>query len=353
MGDFLTYRELDDYFNIDEILRLEKGAVIIDLAGTDIFYAEAANSDNREKLANRIKLGEIIPVNADAMSDLASNHSFLHARLYGMKFPLPTIPTTMKMMGQVATVGNYIPKTIPNLFVHKKSGAMYSHGGAGVSMVLSEKIYLERGEMYEIAQPFVIPPADENKERFVTDTRVFLVGGEPAAFLTRKASKPLTQEMLEGKKVPTGEYYPTADHPGEIISPTTTQKKLFGQHAKLVYKTLSAGLKGSPNRLYSDLSTLGFASMDYLLDSKGVPLLVDFDLQPMIRDQVVDEVANALYGYLTYLARNSDGSNKTIIVLSSAKRNLIDSLSRNFSNGNFDGGAILQKVDFSKFSRGD
>ncbi len=323
--------ELGPFFDIEKLLNLSNGAVILDLGSTDAFYRWKDVSPQKTDLEKSVRSGRVIPVNPDAFSDFGSNHVFLHSTLMQGRFPIiPTITRFDQLMGkplpmheQIQTLGNYSPQVIPGVYVHKKSGPEFSHGGKGVSVIREGQVNpFKMKPLYEFIQPFIIPPADETRQWFVRDTRVMLVGGKAVAGVTRRAEEPLSIAMLKGKALPGEANYPTATRPGKIEEPSAELWAKVSAHAENIAAFLSGKLSSYPNRLHSPFSTQGYFSMDFLQDSTGQLLPVDYDLQPMVRPQIMDAVSTALAENMVRLAKQGS-QRREIIVIGEPTRDIV------------------------------
>jgi hypothetical protein len=259
--------ELGPFFDIEKLLHLANGAVILDLGSTDAFYRWKDVSPQKAALEQSVRAGRIIPVNPDAFSDFGSNHVFLHNTLMQGKFPIiPMITRFEELMGypvplkeQVQTFANYFPQVIPRVYMYKRSGPRFSHGGKGVTVIRDGQLDpLKMKPLYEFIQPFIIPPADETRQWFVRDTRVMLVAGKAVAGVTRRAEEPLTISMLKGKELPGEANYPTATRPGKIEEPSPELWAKVSAQAEHIAAFLGSKLAAYPNRLHSPLSTQGY-----------------------------------------------------------------------------------------------
>lgn len=281
-------RNAERWLGLDRLLR--QPAVIFERT-MDSFWATAENSSNKDAYLNRVRSGELIPVNADLLGDISSNHSMLHVYLAESGMGIPTIPTTVNLtfpngpkLGPV-TSGKYELKgSIPGVYVVKKSrkdGKMTSHGAKGVDVVkiTSDNMqqYLPK-DIFEFIQPFVVPP-----DSYVRDIRVYLVGGVPTAGLIRRAQEPLKKENLSGEIIPSPSQYPSAKNPGPKEPLEGDLRKKILENASKIAQFLDKKVRGR-KRPFSQYSTFGFGSIDFILDKDGTPLPVDFDLGPSVRD---------------------------------------------------------------------
>lgn len=238
-------------------------------------------------------------------------HAFLH------EAGMATIPTVINLKGVPIYLARKTVRMIPNTFVKKTSkrddGVWLSHGDAGVSVFQSTLDEIEAHyprNPFEFLQFFVRPPGD-----YVRDTRVYTVGGKAVAGVVRRAREPLRPENLTGEVMPTHDQYPSAVYPGPKEPLTGELRDSTFATAEAVIQVLERRIKRSI-RSYSPHSVLGFASVDFLLDSDSQPLPVDFDsLGPSVAEfeNIPETVAERLGDYLTKLA--DTGNTKRNVVL--------------------------------------
>jgi hypothetical protein len=302
--------QLGNTFHVEKLLRLPEGAVIIDLTGVaNTVEAQASRSNFEDEILESIANGNIVTMNGFVLSTLAQNHALLHAVL-GQDTGLPTIPTTYRSeSGRIlVTQRHYAPATIKDSFMHKLSGLVSSHAGKGVSVVDSEAMRRMQANMNpstEFFQPIIIPPQDQDGQRYIRDCRVYNIGGRPVVGIIRRAAEPLTKDIIRGRAKLTDMHFPTHANPGVIEDIPPQLWRRLTATAERISKNLLKAVQNS-DQSYSPISPAGYYSTDFLLSADGTPLLTDFDLVPGVRPQVVSPVAEALANYAVELARAGD-----------------------------------------------
>jgi len=318
LNDSVFQRELaenaESLFNIDKLLR--EPVVVLD-RGPDEFWTTISNSFKRDLVLEKVFNGDIIPVNADALGDIAQVHSALHIYLAESERGIPTIPTIVNIIGRPTPVGRYqLPKETPGVYVKKtsyKDGRMTSHRGEGISIVRVAPSNLETHlpkNRWEFLQPFVVPP-----DEFVRDIRAYLVGGVPIAGVIRRARKPLLPENLTGEVLPTQEQYPSAQYPGPNERLDGDLKDKVYSRAVQIVSLLDEKVRARA-RPFSPYITFGFGSIDFLLDANRTPLPVDFDVNPSVTkfEDIDQVVAKALASFLQELS-DLDGKGRKILLI--------------------------------------
>jgi hypothetical protein len=306
---------------------LRKPSVVVDLAAGEFWTTLLSGEKANEGIA-KISDKELIPINGELLSRITEIHSIWHAILYE-DGGVPMIPTYVNLSpiggGEVERLTGlgYEPPVLPNIYVHKQSfdshGVRTSHRGSGVTILKTgflsgaRKYYPQ--DAYEFLQPFVVPQADEKGERYVRDVRVFVIGNQPAVGLVRKAREPLSQKNLRGEEAPRiSQVYTAIDRgPKEVLS-EPLKSKVFEQAEKVI-NILERKVR-SMNGVYSDLAPVGYMSLDFLIDTNGVPLPVDCDVQPWV-DPFQDtnlKVAEKLAKYASFLATLTKNEKRVVIV---------------------------------------
>lgn len=298
-------------FGLERIL--EHPSVVFD-RGFDDFWTTAMNSQKKPLVLEKISSGELIPINSDALGDIAQVHTVFHVYIAEAGMGIPTIPTIANVIDKPSIVGEHqLPKEIPNIWVKKtsyKEGKMTSHRGEGVSVVRIEseedwEAHLPKNR-WELLQPFVVPPDD-----FVRDIRVYVVGGKPVAGFIRRARKPLLPENLSGKKVPSLDQFPSAQRPGPSDYLEGAIKDVIFNLSSKICQVLEAKVR-TRARPFSPYSTFGFGSIDFLLDANSTPLPVDFDINPSVTKfanidyLVAEQMAEYLHSLSTVNGRERD-----------------------------------------------
>src|SRR3989344_494533 len=293
-------RNSERYLGLEDML--EAPSVVFNRGGMDDFWVTATNSVRRDEIFARIRSNELIPVNADALQDFGNNHALFHYYLHTMG--IPTIPTIIGLDGGPVACGDLHVETIDGVYFVKKSregSHELSHGGRGISIVkiTPENVddYLPR-DLFSFLQPFVLPPGD-----FVRDTRVYMVGGEPVAGSVRRAQLPLTKGVRSGLYLPSELHYPSARRPGPSERLEGDLKEATFAAARQIAAALEDVLRAR-KRPYSPFSIFGYGSIDFVQDSNGNPLPVDFDVSPSVTtfDGIDDIVAQRVAEYLRSLS---------------------------------------------------
>lgn len=298
-----------------DINRLLTQPTVIFDRGYDEFWTTVMNSGKANLIVEQIKEGNLIPINADALGDIATVHTAFH--VYLAEAGIATIPTIGNIDGKIGSIGRYkLTQEIPGVFVRKtgfENGKLLSHGGAGVSIihVNNENIVevLPKNK-WEFLQPFVVPP-----DRYIRDIRVYLVGGKPVTGLVRRAREPLRDENLSGQLLPVPDQYPSAQHPGVNEVLTEELKVKVYPLAQKIVEILDLKVR-TRKRPYSPISTFGFGSIDFLLDSNGQPLPVDFDISPSVSkfEGINLQVAESLAELLRWLSQYKDVAREIMVI---------------------------------------
>jgi len=294
--------------------------VVFDRGGLDEFWTGLMNSEQRESLLKRIKSGELVPVNADVLGDVANVQTVFHTWISEPSNDIPTIPTIVNVTGLPVSIGTHrLPREMPGIFVRKQSftenGISTAHRARGVSVVQvtnensSALLPKHRGEFL---QPFVVPP---DPDLHVRDVRTYFVDGKPVEGSVRRARKPLTADNLSGRNVPNEDQYPSAKAPGPNEPLEGPLRERVFNIAKDVTGVLDRKVRGR-QRAFSPYSTVGFGSVDFLLDANGIPRPVDYDISPSVTTfQDIDRsVASHVAQHLASLA-DRDGGKRNIMVI--------------------------------------
>jgi hypothetical protein len=303
-------------FPAEKLIR--EPTVVFDRGGLDEFWAGVMNSERKEELLNRVRSGHLVPITAEALSDLAQVHTAFHVYIAESGRNIPTIPTIVNVTGKPVAVGTYrLPREIPGVAVKKVSfaedGKSMSHRGRGVSVVQLTKFGADSHlpkTRWEFLQPFVVPP-----DRYVRDIRAYLVGGEPVAGSVRRAQQMLSQDNLDGKVLPAPEQYPSAHTPGSNERLEGILREKVFHFAREIGQVLDAKMR-SRVRPFSPLSTFGFGSIDFLLDANETPLPVDFDICPSVTtfDGVDKIVAQEIAKFLEQLSTKGGVERKIMVI---------------------------------------
>lgn len=298
--------------NFPTELLLTRPTVVFD--ELDDFWVGVMNSPQKDRLLERVEQGDLVPINAEALTDITSVHALFHDIL-SRTDDVPVIPTITMMNGAPGLIANReLPRTIDGVFVRKKKDTEETmHGGRGVSVVRvtsqNATELLPQSHM-QFLQQFVVPP-----DEWMRDIRVFIVGGEPVSGAVRFARDPLRPENLSGDVLPTESQFPTARHMGRIEPLAGAQKDVIFQTAHNTAQAIEEYLRGR-KRPFAPESQFGFGSLDFLLDSSGTPLPVDIDFNPVIAryPQAQRPVANAMAKFLLELSRQG-GDPKDILIM--------------------------------------
>lgn len=318
------------WFNLEETLG--KPTVIFERPFNE-FWLAVDSSGNKELAREKITSGEIIPVNGHGLEKISFFHDYFHAILGSSDRNIPTIPTLIQdSEGKLMVAGKYRPEEIPGICVRKISynnGKILSHRGKGLTI---ERVDFEDKETFkallpgnrgEFIQPFIVPP-----DKFIRDIRVYVVGGQPVAGVFRKASKPLLPENLRGEVLPTQEQYYSAQCRG-LNKPLTGELKDRTFEAAAVVAQILEETVAKISEYPSPHCAFGFGSIDFLLDSKGVPLPVDFDLYPEFRDESVERVVAKHFADFLYELSGIDGTKRRIILITITKDRFCESTYKN------------------------
>lgn len=302
--------------------------VVIDLATSD-FWPTLKSSLLKEEALSKIRDGSLIPINADALTDITQGHSFFHTFLQTDKdlIVLPTFINYGKkkflIFPSVAKLDNndYQVPVVPNTYVKKQSfdqeGRSYSHGGVGITIVRAEENEVSQHfptHIGELLQPFIMPPTEKNGTAFVRDVRVFVVGGKSVVGIVRRAAKPLLLENIKGEVKPELEQIYSARLRGPKEPLKEPLRSAAFAKAERIHQVLTEAL-GRFGRPFSSLSPAGFLSFDFLIDANYELLPVDCDVQPMVDTfQRTDKlVARALADFLVGLAEKT-GERKQVVI---------------------------------------
>ncbi len=309
---FQTYlsQNAERWFPLEQ---LESPTVIFD-RGTDNFWPTIMNSPKKDDIIKKIRAGDVIPSYADALHDAATNHAIF--QLITFEAGIPIIPSVIRILGMTKFLENHnLPTTAPGIWVRKsiyEDKQMVAHRGEGVSMIkiLPSTIPTPETDWVHY-QRFVLPPQEH-----VRDIRTLIVGGEAVTGFIRRAQEPLNEANRQGLLLPSDTQYPTAHHPGPPEPLQGDLRYKVFNVANKIAEALGNRLRRWPNRPYSPHSPLGFASIDFVQDANGVPLPVDFDINPEVRnyDVIHKQLGEALAWNLMNLSV-IDGKVRDILVI--------------------------------------
>lgn len=316
-----------ELFNVD--LLIKNPMVVFDYGALDELWTIVINSPKRDKLLKRVRSGSLVPINAEALSDISTVHAVFHVYIAESGMGIPTIPTIVNVLGTPSIVGSHVlPKEVPGVYVkkvsYKETGESLSHRAQGVSIVRitneSAASNLPKNK-WEFLQPFIVPP-----DEYVRDIRTYLIGGEPVAGSIRRARKKLTQENLNGHILPDVEQYPSAQSPGPNEHLDGDLKRQVFSLARKIWQVLDVKMR-SRARPFSPHSTFGFGSIDFLLDANGTPLPVDFDICPSVTtfEGIHDTVANRLAIFLERISK-TEGLERKIMIIGRQEDQLVKSV---------------------------